>query len=232
MCDDRYMFSSIYAEDPKHYIRSFLLIQEDLLEIFKYIEPSEESGDVYSYKIHDLFIRTCIEIEANFKAIFEANKNQIGRKNLNIKHYSKINKTHYLSDFRVFLPIWRENSTFEINPFKEWSDTRNEHKTISWYKDYQKCKHNRHNEFKLANLSNLMSAVAGLLVLITSQFGSKSFSSGSTLLAVEGFDYYDYDSAIGDFFRIAYPKYNEGYAISGDRNKFYDDDFKYIDYDL
>ena len=66
----RYVFDDSYAESPQSFVRAFLLIQEDLQKLFEYIEPSEQNLKVYSHRIHELLFRTCNEIEANFKAIF------------------------------------------------------------------------------------------------------------------------------------------------------------------
>lgn len=68
-----YLEDREYAKNPEHYARAFILIQNDLQAIFEYIEPSDEGRDAYSYRIHALFMRTCIEVEANFKAILEEN---------------------------------------------------------------------------------------------------------------------------------------------------------------
>ena len=43
-------------------------------DLFEYIEPADINLNVYSYKIQQLLARTCMEIEANFKAIFKENK--------------------------------------------------------------------------------------------------------------------------------------------------------------
>ncbi|GGX37984.1 hypothetical protein GCM10007385_00930 [Tateyamaria omphalii] len=48
-------------------------------------------------------------------------------------------------------------------------------------------------------------AVAGLLVLVTSQFRDQEFSAGSTSLTVSGYDYHPLEAAIGSLFRIKYP---------------------------
>jgi hypothetical protein len=60
-----------YAKNPEHYVRAFTLIQNDLQSIFEYLEPSDECREAYSYRIHALLMRTCIEVEANFEAILE-----------------------------------------------------------------------------------------------------------------------------------------------------------------
>ena len=38
-------------------------------DLFSYVEPADNNKKTFSYKIQQLFIRVCIELEANFKAI-------------------------------------------------------------------------------------------------------------------------------------------------------------------
>lgn len=70
-------------------------------------------------------MRTCIEIEANFKAILIENgyipsMNNFGKPIYNINIYKKINKTHRLSSYEVILPIW--NGSRKLwKPFDAWN---------------------------------------------------------------------------------------------------------------
>ena len=40
-----------YSKKPSNYIRSYLLLQEDIINLFKYIEPSDEALTTYSFRI-------------------------------------------------------------------------------------------------------------------------------------------------------------------------------------
>jgi hypothetical protein len=66
--DDRYIEDREYAKNPEHYVRAFTLIQNDLKSIFEYLEPSDVCREAYSYRIHALLMRTCIEVEADWIA--------------------------------------------------------------------------------------------------------------------------------------------------------------------
>src|SRR5688572_7486964 len=68
-----YISDPKYAKDPEQYIRAFLLIQKDLKELFDYIDPSDINLQCHSFRIHQLLMRTCIEVEANCKAILSEN---------------------------------------------------------------------------------------------------------------------------------------------------------------
>jgi len=98
-----YITHKNYAIRPEQYVRAFLILQKDLLTLFDYIEPSDINLNTYSFRTHELLFRACVEIEANFKAIFIENGRKIQR-NWGIKEYKKINKTHRLSSYEIKLP--------------------------------------------------------------------------------------------------------------------------------
>jgi hypothetical protein len=95
-----YIHDRDYAKNPEHYVRALILIQNDLRSIFEYLEPSDESRTAYSYRIHALFMRACIEVEANFKVILEENTFTPPARSLNMTDYRKVDATHHLSLLR------------------------------------------------------------------------------------------------------------------------------------
>lgn len=199
-----YIIDPEYAQAPSHYVRAYNLIQNDLKKLFEYIEPSAQSCQTYSFRIHELLMRTCIEIEANFKAILSENTytpemNRFGPI-YNIGVYKKINHSHHLSDYEVLLPEW--NGERRIwKPFEAWGAAGN----LEWYQSYNASKHDRKEAFSQANLEVLINAVTGLLVLLSSQFETQDFSAGSVGVSVGGYDYHDMEPAIGSMFRIKFP---------------------------
>jgi hypothetical protein len=203
-----YILDRTYAIAPEHYVRAFLLIQSDLIKLFEFIEPADENLTAYSFRTHELLIRSCIEVEANFKAILKENiynprdrhGEEIPESRWNIHNYRLVNNTHHLSSYRVQVPIWSgEKSTF--TPFADWSIGQ----PLTWYQAYNKSKHDRHEQFKSANFATLLNAVAGLVVLLSSQFGTQDFSPKTEAFELSGGGYYSGESAIGDFFRIEFP---------------------------
>ncbi len=200
-----YIKDKLYAKEPTHYVRPYLIIQKDLEDIFEYIEPSQESLSSYSYRIYELLMRTCIEIEANFKAILSENifspqLNSFNKPILNMNIYKKINITHRLSSYEVILPIWNGTRRV-IKPFESWKSGI----SPGWYSAYNASKHDRQDEFKKANMENMIDAIAGLLVLLSSQFYTCEFSAGAVGLTVSGYDYHEMIEAIGSLFRIKFP---------------------------
>ncbi|BAZ86515.1 hypothetical protein [Dolichospermum compactum] len=193
----QYIVHSKFAQSPKNYIRGFLLLQNDLQELFDYIEPSDQNLECFSYRIHALLVRACIEVEANFKAILR--ENGYSRSCMNIKNdYYKINKTHLLSSYEVEVPYWKGQHKIR-KPFSSWLSTN--YNPLSWYQAYNNTKHDRHSNFEQANFENLIDACCGLLVLLSSQFGTEDFSPGSAFLALESSK-----DTIGSYFKVTFPE--------------------------
>jgi hypothetical protein len=189
---------------PGHYIRAFLLLLKDLQELFDYVEPADGNLSCYSYRIHALLLRACVEVEANCKAILKENgyikKSKKGKDiDMNMDDYKKINTTHRLSSYQVKVPYWSgtEDTRF---PFLAWS-TGN---PLPWYEAYNITKHDRHAGFKEATFEHLLDACCGVLVILSAQFGTKDFSPGDSLLALEGSND-GMESGIGGYFRVKFP---------------------------
>jgi hypothetical protein len=211
--DWAYIIDHEYAINPHHYTRAFSIIQEDLLKMFEFIEPADTNNTTYSFRIHELFMRTCIEIESNFKAILRENtytpiyKKGSNKGNLRLENkwtiddFKIINKTHHLDEYIVELPFWKGENNFQ-KPFEDWK--LNE--PLKWYQAYNKSKHDRLNNFHEANFENLILAFSALFVLLSSQFRTESFAPGITSLGLMGGSYYKGTFGLGDFLMVQFPK--------------------------
>lgn len=198
-----YLIHPQFAQDPQHYIRAFFIIQKDLLNLFEFVEPCNQNLKTISFRIHELLVRTCVEIEANFTAILKENGyNHVG--DLTRKDYKLVNITHRLSSFEVSLPVWNGVQKKRC-PFKGWSNGA----PLDWYDAYNKAKHDRHTHFFEATFDNLLDAISGLVILLSAQFGDEDYSPNEKGISVGGG--YSYNSsdglktAIGDYFRIKFP---------------------------
>jgi hypothetical protein len=198
-----YIIHNDFAFDPQHYIRAYSIIQKDLIHLFEYIEPCDQNLDTISFRTHELLMRTCIEVEANFTAILKENIYS-KEKHLNISDYKLINKTHRLSSYKIKLPVWKGEKN-ERTPFAEW----NESPSLTWYQAYNKSKHDRHNNFNQATFDNLLNAVAGLVVILSSQFYNEDFSPNEKGLSIgQSYSYNGddgFETGIGEYFRVYFP---------------------------
>jgi len=193
-----YLVHPKFAQSPEHYVRAFLLIQKDLQELLDYIEPADKNSECYSYRIHALLMRVCVEVEANCKAILQEN-GYVKSTDMNMSDYRKIETTHRLSSYQIKIPLWSGIKNLR-SPFSGWKSGG----SLPWYQAYNATKHDRRVEFEMATFDSLIEAVCGLLVVLSSQFGTEDFSSGPTLLAIAG-PGGGMDNAIGGYFQIRFP---------------------------
>lgn len=196
----QYIVHPKFALSPEHYVRAFLLLQKDLKNLFDYVEPADKNLQCYSYRIHSLLLRACVEVEANCKAILKEN-GYVKKGNMNIGDYMKVNVTHRLSSYQVKVPNWSGKENVRC-PFKPWANRQ----PLPWYQAYNITKHNRHEEFENATFEHMLDAACGLLVLLSAQFETNDFSPGNIHLALGGYGPYDgMESGIGDYFRVKFP---------------------------
>jgi len=194
----QYMVHPKYADAPEHYVRAFLILLKDLQELFDFVEPADSNLSCYSYRIHSLLLRACIEVEANCKAILSEN-GYSRNGDWNMGDYKKIEKTHLLSAYEVKVPTW-SGSRELWTPFAAWASNE----SLPWYQAYNATKHDRHTEFPTATFEHLIEAMCGLLILLSAQFETNDFSPGNTLLSVGG-PSDGMESGIGSFFRVRFP---------------------------
>jgi hypothetical protein len=200
----RYLLHPRFAEHPRHFVRAFLLIQADLLTLMDFVEPADANLATYSHKIHQLLVRTCIEIEANLTAILKENGYR-AKGDWSMRDYRLVEHSHRLSSFEIRVPTWR-GERGKRRPFAAWSTPTG---GLDWYRRYNKAKHNRHRFFCLASFDALIDAVSGLATLLSAQFHQEDYSPNDKSLSVGSEYSYDTDdgmeTAIGGFLRVRFP---------------------------
>ena len=163
-------------------IRSFYHIQADLQHLFRYVEPAAENLNTYSYEIQQLLIRTCVEIEANFKAIFSQSQFTLkAEHNWNMTDYSRVNVSHHLSGYRVQYPLW-DDPDYQYCPFEAWAGNRTT--CPAWYDAYNRVKHDKSALNQYATLKHLLDAFLALLVLLMAEYGGRDHIFGDKWLGI------------------------------------------------
>ena len=184
---DDHIIDRRYCSERSQLVHAYHILENDFKKLFDYIELHENNKTTFSHRTYELILRTCTEFESNCKGILEDNGYK-STGNLNITDYFKINKASKLNEYIVRLNVWSPDPLIII-PFKEWSGT--EFTSLTWYKNYNKVKHNRNANFVMASLENLISCMAGLYVVLASQFAHHIFSpyqiTGSYLMDDDGF---------------------------------------------
>jgi hypothetical protein len=221
------MMDPRFARSPEHYVRAFLLILKDLQELFDHVEPADKNLECYSYRIHALLLRACVEVEANCKAILKEN-GYSKKDDWNMNDYKKIERTHLLSQYEVKVPNWTGTKSVHI-PFSAWSTGS----SLPWYAAYNTTKHDRHSEFEKATFGHLLEACCGLLVILSAQFETNDFSPSNSVLALKDGSSDGMESGIGGFFRVRFPSNwpaDQRYDFDWEQLKREADPFQKIDY--
>lgn len=163
-CNHKYILDSRYANDRSMLCRAYILIEDDLKELFEFVEPADANLATYSHRIYELFLRSSTEFETNCKAILYAN-GYTTKGMLNIKDYHKIDTITKLSEYEIYINIWGSNRKL-FQPFKDWKNGY----ILNWYQNYNLVKHDRNINFHFASMENLLNAVAGLYAILFAQF--------------------------------------------------------------
>jgi len=144
----------------------FLTIDQDLSHISRYIEFSKDNFGVYSIELVRLFLSVCAEIDVVMKILCETHcKDQYDKeiktkRNPNMDVYRLIvtNYFKYFSSVSVEIP----KCSISTTPWAEFAKEKNP----NWWQEHNKVKHSRNDNYKKANLGNVINASAGLLVAI------------------------------------------------------------------
>ena len=176
----------------KSFIKAFELIQDDLVELFDYIEPTDSNRNAYSRRIQRLFLRVCIEIEANLNAMLSASLYSDRGRNWECRDFQIVDQAHALSAHEVKLAFWRglEN---HVKPFAGWEFGRAAH----WYRDYQSIGQDKAQHLPKATLRNLVAASGALAIILNVRFSFDLFSHSREGSSADGFK-----QAFGDLFSV------------------------------
>ncbi len=160
---------SYYQEDQRNctnmmeIIRSYNVIERDLIKLFEYIEPRQENYQTFSYRIYELFLRATTEFESNAKWVLH--DNGYVKDKYNMHDFFKLETSSKLSEYKLLINP-HENTRILLEPFKDWQKWNH---SLKWYQDYNLVKHNRQKDFSKANLFNLLSSIGWLYILIGSR---------------------------------------------------------------
>lgn len=200
----RYVKHCQYSASGQSFVRTFLLLQKDLLEIFEYIEPSASNMNTYSLRNFALLLRLCTEIETNYKEILRANVfTPQDWARLTMDDYRLINKSHFLSGYKARLPHL-DTGVRTRQPFKAWEEGR----SLDWYKAYNDVKHNRSEMLSQASLNSVVDAFCALAILIAAQYLGEDFSHVDYLVA-ENSDADNFESMQDGYTLVKFPNIPE-----------------------
>ena len=170
---------SEYYKDPRindlreynSYIRQLEIVLAELFDVFKVVEPVKDNLKAYGNAIRNIIFLSCTEIDALFKHILKANGVEKKGDKYTTQDYFKLKATLRLEEYSLILA--NLDSIDEISPFCNW-DAPDTTQTLPWYDAYNKVKHDRIENFELANLQMAIDSTLAFATLLIASFGYRN----------------------------------------------------------
>lgn len=148
-------------------------LEEETIELTKYIQFTDDQLSVYSMHIADLLVRCAMEIEALSKELYWKNGgtkvyDDTGAERqlyFDTDCLEYLNNIWHLSEKQVLVSSARFNFQEAENRILKPMHKAHKRSGAKWNKAYQAVKHDRKNCLKDGNIKNLLSAMAALYVL-------------------------------------------------------------------
>ncbi len=148
-----------------YYWEYFLSIEDDLYKTSRFVEFVPENYNTFSIEFSRIILSSCSEIDVIAKEICSIISEE--KKASNVSDYREI----ILSRFPKFHSVQLNIPRFKIilNPWSDWEKSENP----SWWKSYNRIKHQRSSHYNEATLSTALNSVAGLLSCLLYYFWLK-----------------------------------------------------------
>lgn len=149
----------------------FILLEEDVIRILHYIEPTEANYGTYGAELVKAYLSICSEIDVAFKDL----NHLVGRYESvdwgavkNISEAREMVHARFSQQFR-FSWVVIDTSEIVINPWSSWWADDGTESTMNpeWWISYNNVKHHRLDSYAEANLGNVLQALSGLFVLLS-----------------------------------------------------------------
>lgn len=136
------------------YWRYYILLEKKFIGTLNFVELAEENFATYSIEYAHQFLAVGSELDTFFKVYCGLNLEGSG----NIVTYTK----HFLETYPEIKSqkINVVNTNIQLIPYSEWENFNFDKpkNTLTWWKAYNKVKHNRSGCLKKATLENLLRA--------------------------------------------------------------------------
>lgn len=136
----------------------FLALESDVERLARFVEFTSNNYETYSIEIAHLYLAAASEVDVVAKLL--CSKMDPSTKATNMDQYRLVLRPFLpeLENLLVCIPRY----SLDIRPWSSWRTDENP----NWWKSYNKVKHQRGEYLALANLENLLNAVAGLFLLV------------------------------------------------------------------
>jgi hypothetical protein len=142
----------------------FLALEQDLAHVGRYVEFAESNFKTYSIELAHLLLATCSEVDVVLKGLCKKLQPEARLKDINDYQLVVNRSLRNLASEHV----WVDRQGLDLYPWQHWDKDVNMSPLTNphWWGSYNDVKHQRSDYFKQANLSNVLNAMAGLLVVV------------------------------------------------------------------
>lgn len=153
---------------PKHW-NYFLCLEDDLLNLSRWIEFAEANFGCYSIELARLLMTCSQEADVVAKALCA--RINASAKAGGIHKYRDVLVNYYpkLAHNKIEVPRFG----LKLTPWENWAEAD---KTPDWWTANNKVKHHRGDHFDRASLKNTLNAAAGLFTLLILYYGIRDQS--------------------------------------------------------
>lgn len=149
--------------NPPH-LRYYRLLERDLEECFRYVEPCSAHFDVYSDEFARIILMACSEIENALKLFAFWAKIRDPATPTDVTNICKLygvvtHKYPKFCNMKISMPRY----SLQLQPWKEWSTSA---APDWWSNGYNKIKHDRMSNPGAASLRRAINAVAALQAVL------------------------------------------------------------------
>lgn len=149
----------------------FILLEEDVIRILHYIEPTEANYGTYGAELVKVYLSICSEIDVAFKDLDHLVSRYENADWGAVNNISGARKMVYARFSEQFRLSWVAIGTsgIVINPWASWWTDDGAESTLNpeWWVSYNNVKHHRLDSYAEANLGNVLHALSGLFVLLS-----------------------------------------------------------------
>lgn len=145
------------APTPQHW-NYFLALEDDVVRLSRYLEPTSENFDSYSLELARILFAAASEVDVVAKRLCQELDTKSKANNI-IKYKKEILAAHPgMVSAIVEIPRFG----LILRPWIQWETDD----SPLWWRAYNNVKHHRHTHFAEASLKHTLNAVAGLFVLL------------------------------------------------------------------
>lgn len=144
----------------KEHARYFSILINDLVQIAEFVEPSRKNYNVFSIRNTKFLLTVCSEVDVVLNILYRFLGGNKSEPNMSDYKAILMKTKPKIRNEKVHFPKWG----IKVRPFSEWS--KKTPTPLSWWRDYNKVKHERHLHYRDAKLSNCLRSIGALLIVL------------------------------------------------------------------